>query len=77
MKARMLVIAFGIACAAGVQPAAAQTAEQQPAVSPPQCDSVSFAQGTAANRAACRRVYAHDVYGNRTNVPHWAVDYEW
>jgi hypothetical protein len=77
MKATTLMITLGITCLVSMQPASAQPDAQQATVSPPQCDSVSFAQGTAENRAACRRIYAHQMRRNSERLPNWAVDYEW
>lgn len=76
MKAGTFVIAVGVLGAAVFQTAAAQPVEKSPTVSTPQCDSVSFANGTAENRAACRRVYARDMRST-ARLPQWAVDYEW
>ncbi|MBN3763763.1 hypothetical protein [Burkholderia sp. Ac-20365] len=67
-----LLLVGGAANAGTLQPAS-HTADRDGRA--PMCDSVSFATGTAQNRAACRRMFAREARPTVQTSPLTASDY--
>jgi hypothetical protein len=73
-----LLLLGALLCAAATQsalasPAAASSGQDQ--ATPAQCDSVSFASDSPANRAACRRLFARQVRPTVQTSPLTASDF--
>jgi hypothetical protein len=72
-----LLLLGALFCAAAAQSALAapDTSSDQGKAVVAQCDSVSFASGSPANRAACRRIFARQVRPNVQTSPLTASDF--
>jgi hypothetical protein len=72
-----LSLLAALLCAAATQSALASpdASSGREAAVAAQCDSVSFASGTPANRAACRRIFARQTRPTVQTSPLTASDY--
>ncbi len=73
VPAAIVLLAFATDAMAGSAQSVQSTNGAQ--AQTPQCDSASFAAGSSANRAACRRMFARELRPSVQNSPQTAADY--